>query len=212
MTILIVGLGNPGNQYLDTRHNIGFKLIDYIAKSLNITMKYNNKFDADIAITNIKSNLLFDIKALEPLTQKAKLNTLEQEIILLKPQTFMNLSGKSVLAVSTFYKIKPADILVIHDELDFEISINKLKYSGGNNGHNGLKSITNMLGADYWRLRLGIGRPIINNMDVAAYVLSKFTEPQFDDISATFKKLYYGILLLIFKQDANALKYINTKL
>jgi len=98
-----------------------------------------------------------------------------KDILFLKPTTFMNLSGKSVAAVSSFYKIKPEDILVIHDEIDLPFGALRIKRGGGNGGHNGLKSIDSLIGREYYRLRLGVGKPKLKEM-VASYVLSDFNE------------------------------------
>lgn len=132
---LLVGLGNPGDKYEATRHNAGFWFIDEIAAQTNSKLALDAKF--------------FGFGG--------KLN---QDVWLLKPTTFMNASGKAVAALANYYKITPAEILVIHDELDLPAGTAKLKFGGGHGGHNGLKSIHAALGtADYWRLRLGIDHP-----------------------------------------------------
>ncbi len=135
MTMLVVGLGNPGNQYVKTRHNAGFWFLDSLATISETNFAYKKKFDADEAITS-------------------------QKIRLLKPQTFMNNSGFSVLAAVQFYQIPITEILVVHDEVDLAAGIVKLKKGGGHAGHNGLRDISQRLGnADYWRLRIGVGKP-----------------------------------------------------
>ena len=136
---LIVGLGNPGPEYAQTRHNAGFWLIEQLANSLpGCRLQRESRFNAFVAKTTIAGN----------------------EVWLLEPQTFMNRSGQSVGGIARFFKILPDEILVVHDELDLAPGIAKLKKGGSSGGHNGLKDITAALGTqDYWRLRLGIGHP-----------------------------------------------------
>lgn len=135
---LFVGLGNPGGEYEDTRHNAGFWWIDRMAAATSSKLTVEAKFSG-IA---------------------GRLKAAGHEAWLLKPATFMNASGRSVAALSRFYKIAPENILVIHDELDLSPGSIKLKKGGGHGGHNGLKDIAAHLGtADFWRLRLGIGHP-----------------------------------------------------
>ncbi|MBU0621427.1 MAG: aminoacyl-tRNA hydrolase [Gammaproteobacteria bacterium] len=135
---LIVGLGNPGKEYEATRHNAGFWWVDELARSHNANFKADSKFHGLIAKANLHGH----------------------EVSLLKPQTFMNVSGRSVGAVAQFYKLEPAQILVVHDELDLPPGSAKLKLGGGHGGHNGLKDIIAHLGTkDFWRLRVGIGHP-----------------------------------------------------
>lgn len=135
---LIVGLGNPGAEYEDTRHNAGFWWVDAIARDHRVSLSHENKF----------------------LGQTGRLKHHGSEVWLLKPMTFMNRSGQSVGALTRFYRIAPENILVVHDELDLAPGTAKLKKGGGHGGHNGLKDIAAHLGStDFWRLRLGIGHP-----------------------------------------------------
>ena len=152
---LIVGLGNPGNEYVDTRHNAGFWFLDELAKSYQASFKVDKKFFGEVTRINIKGN----------------------DVWLLKPATFMNLSGQSLQALAQFYKIKSDQILVVHDELDLEPLTARLKKGGGHGGHNGLRDISSRMGKDFWRLRLGIGHPGDRNK-VTGYVLNK---PSKDD-------------------------------
>ena len=148
---LIVGLGNPGPEYEDTRHNAGFWLLDQLAQQWHSHWQDDRKFFGHL------------IRSTRP----------SGEIRLLKPQTYMNLSGQAVQAVASFYKIQPQEILVIHDELDLEPTRLRLKLGGGDNGHNGLKSIRAHLGTgDFHRVRVGIGRPP-GHQPAADYVLSR---------------------------------------
>jgi PTH1 family peptidyl-tRNA hydrolase len=133
---LIVGLGNPGGQYADNRHNIGFMALDAIARQHGIT-QFRSKHAGLLAEGSIGG----------------------EKVILLKPQTFMNRSGDSVQQVAQFYKIAPSDIIVLYDELDLVAGKVRVKVGGGNGGHNGLRSIDPQVGLDYKRVRLGIGHP-----------------------------------------------------
>jgi len=144
---LIVGLGNPGQEYEQTRHNAGFWLIDQLARNTpRCNLSRESKYNALAAKTVIAG----------------------QEVWLLEPQTFMNRSGQSVGALARFYKILPDEILVAHDELDLPPGVAKLKKGGSSGGHNGLKDITAALGTqDYWRLRIGIGHPRTLNLQQA---------------------------------------------
>lgn len=149
---LFVGLGNPGKQYQLNRHNIGFMALDIIVE--------RHKFSAWE-------------KDFKGLVCKGKLGG--ENIVLLKPQTFMNLSGQSVQAAAAFYKILPDDIVVFHDELDLQGGKIRIKKGGGAAGHNGLRSIDEQLGSMYWRVRLGIGHPGMKEM-VSGHVLGNFAE------------------------------------
>lgn len=149
---IIVGLGNPGPQYALHRHNIGFMAIDLIAHFYNFS-PFKSKSKAQISEGRIGN----------------------QKILLVKPQTFMNLSGQPVGELARFYKIPLENILVIHDDLDLIPGKARIKQGGGAGGHNGLKDLDRHLGKDYWRLRLGIGHP--GNPDrVSGYVLSPFAK------------------------------------
>lgn len=148
---LIVGLGNPGSTYSRTRHNIGFMVIDSLIDDLNPNNISKKSFNGE----------LFKYK----------------DLLFLKPTTFMNLSGKSVQAVASFYKIDLDDILVIHDEIDIPFGAIKLKKGGSSGGHNGLKSIDSLIGKEYNRLRLGVDKPPKKKM-VASYVLSNFNNKE----------------------------------
>jgi PTH1 family peptidyl-tRNA hydrolase len=152
---LIVGLGNPGPEYEQTRHNAGFWLVDNLANTLpGCRLQRESRFNGMVAKTSISG----------------------KEVWLLEPLTFMNRSGQSVGALARFFKIAPEEVLVVHDELDLPPGAAKLKRGGSSGGHNGLKDITSALGTqDYWRLRLGIGHPRTLNLqqNVADFVLHR---------------------------------------
>jgi PTH1 family peptidyl-tRNA hydrolase len=149
---LIVGLGNPGQQYAASRHNVGFMVADVLAERIGARFK-RHRSRAHIAAGRLAA----------------------AQVTVAKPSCFMNLSGGPVASLCRFYKIPPARLVVIHDELDIPYGVIRLKLGGGNNGHNGLRSVTAALGTrDYYRSRFGIGRPP-GRMDPADYVLRDFT-------------------------------------
>ncbi len=151
MIKLFVGLGNPGPEYESTRHNAGFWWIDELARLLKAPLQMDKGYHGLVARTVVQG----------------------QTVWFLEPQTFMNLSGKSVAALARFYKIQPQEILVVHDELDLPPGEAKLKLGGSHAGHNGLRDIHAQLGTDnYWRLRLGVGHPGIKS-EVVHWVLKK---------------------------------------
>ncbi len=155
MIRLLVGLGNPGPQYEATRHNAGFWWIDEAARKLGASLAPDRAYHGLVARVN------------RPLAG------VEGPVWLLQPQTYMNVSGKSVAALARFFKIAPEETLVVHDELDLLPGHMKIKRGGGHAGHNGLKDIQAQLGSpDFWRLRLGIGHPGVK-AEVADYVLRK---------------------------------------
>lgn len=150
---LFVGLGNPGANYSNTRHNAGFWWVDLIAQQTNSTLASESKFFGIAGKLNQHANRW-----------------------LLMPTTFMNASGKAVAALANYYKILPEEIMVIHDELDLPAGEIKLKFGGGHGGHNGLRDIHSALGTkDYWRLRVGIGHPG-NRNEVVNFVLKPPTK------------------------------------
>jgi PTH1 family peptidyl-tRNA hydrolase len=156
---LIVGLGNPGADYVDTRHNAGFWLADLLAQDRSATFRFEKRYNAD----------------------ECKFKAEGKDVYLLKPQTFMNRSGQAVAALARYYKIGPEQILVIHDELDLPPGTNRIKQAGGHGGHNGLRDIINHLGSrDFFRVRVGIGHPG-DSKQVINYVLHK---PSASDLGA----------------------------
>ncbi|MDH3218040.1 MAG: aminoacyl-tRNA hydrolase [Gammaproteobacteria bacterium] len=156
---LIVGLGNPGADYVDTRHNAGFWLVDLLAQDRGLNFRFEKRYNAE----------------------ECKFKAAERDVFLLKPQTFMNRSGQSVAGLARFYKIAPEQILVLHDELDLPPGTNRIKQAGGHGGHNGLRDIINHLGSrEFFRIRIGIGHPG-DSSQVINYVLHK---PSATDLKA----------------------------
>ena len=160
---LIVGLANPGAKYEGTRHNAGEWFVNELARMYNTSLKEEAKYFGKVA----------------------KINTAQGEVRLLVPTTFMNLSGKAVGALANFYRIKPEEILVAHDELDLPPGVAKIKQGGGHGGHNGLKDIIASLGNNnnFYRVRIGIGHPGHRDL-VAGYVLGKLAPQDQEKIDA----------------------------
>ena len=173
---LIVGLGNPGSRYARNRHNVGFMAAAAIARRHGLPA-FRSRFKGELAEGTIAG----------------------QRRLVLCPQTFMNASGEAVLAAMSFYKIPPGEIVVIHDEIDLRPGKVRVKRGGGSAGHNGLRSIDAMIGADYWRIRIGVGHPGIKEL-VQPYVLQNFSademrlwvSPLLDAVAETLPLLLDG--------------------
>ncbi len=168
ITMGIVGLGNPGDQYDGTRHNIGFASLDNFAQT--------NEFDA----WSLKKDLhaLISVK-----------NIGSAQVVLIKPTTFMNLSGEAVAAVKQFYKIETKHVIVVHDELDIPFGQIRTRFGGSSAGHNGIKSIIDHLGEEFGRVRIGIHSEISDKEDSAAFVLKKFSAEEKAQIPALTKEV-----------------------
>jgi PTH1 family peptidyl-tRNA hydrolase len=163
---LIVGLGNPGPDYSETRHNAGFWFCERLARELGVSFSRESRYHGLVAKTRVGG----------------------ADLWLLQPQTFMNRSGQSVQALAHFYRIEPAEMLVVHDELDIPPGQLRLKFGGGLGGHNGLKDITGHLGTqDYWRLRIGIGHPGDRD-EVVNYVLKPPRKEEAGEIDAAIDR------------------------
>jgi len=158
-TFIIAGLGNPGPKYQWTRHNAGFLFLDRIAALEGISIA-RKQFSGQTAEWDRKNTRL----------------------VLLKPQTFMNLSGRSVISALQFYKLKPEQLIVAHDDVDLPLGTVRLKQGGGHGGHNGLRSIMELLGrGDFLRLRIGVGKPL--HGDVSDYVLGNFSPQEMEIVA-----------------------------
>lgn len=186
---MIVGLGNPGSEYEQTRHNAGFWFIDELAWQYKATLKEEKKFFGSVARISISGSDLW----------------------LLKPSTFMNRSGQAVAALAQFYKIKPEEILVVHDELDIPCGRIKFKLGGGNGGHNGLKDIQARLGTpDFYRLRLGIDHPGDRNL-VVGYVLNKPSPERRQQIDEAINKSLKAVPMLLAGEWEEAVRFLHSK-
>ncbi len=177
---LVVGLGNPGCKYVLTRHNVGFMVMDAWMNSLNAG-NYRDEHKAE--------------------TKKFKLEVdgKSEEILVVKPQTFMNLSGESVQALMAFYKIPLTHLLVVHDDIDQPLGSMKFQKNRGHGGQNGVKNISQLIGMDYCRLKIGVGRPEHPGFDIADYVLSAFSKEEDKVLKPIVEKAIDGIECFIFK-------------
>lgn len=172
--MLIIGLGNIGKDYENTRHNIGFMIVDDLLKHYKISCDKKTKLQAFIAGLAENGN----------------------KLLLAKPTTYMNLSGMAVHAICSYYTIKPQDIFVFHDDIDLEIGRIKYKFSGRSGGHNGLKSLDQSIGRDYHRIRVGVGRPS-DNIDVSDYVLANFSKEESLIINSSIEIITSNFNLLV---------------
>lgn len=185
---LIVGLGNPGEKYAKTRHNLGFVILDHFLKDLesakNTVWEDNKKFKSDIFV----------------LDYQPKKGSIEK-VVLAKPNTFMNNSGQAVTLISSFYKIKPEDIWIVHDELDLPIGMMKIRFGGAAAGHHGVESILEALKTDkFWRFRMGIGESKQHD-GIAKHKFNKATEFVVD----TFTPHETGTVKHLIKKGAQSL-------
>lgn len=174
---LVAGLGNPGPKYALTRHNIGFLSLDYFAESFKAPSWGSEQ---------------------KALTTKFKIDS--DQILLVKPQTFMNLSGDSVQSLMHFYKVELEKIIVVQDDIDQTFGAMRFHKNRGHGGHNGIRSISEKLGtADYIRLKLGVGRPVHPDMEIADYVLQKFSNDEQEKLPDFLNKSVDALEMLIFE-------------
>ncbi|MFC4605492.1 aminoacyl-tRNA hydrolase [Rhodococcus kronopolitis] len=172
---LVVGLGNPGPQYERTRHNVGFLVVEALAARERARFSVHKKSGADAVTVRMAG----------------------RQVILAKPRSYMNLSGQPVAALARFFSVEPANIVVVHDELDLDFGTLRLKLGGGENGHNGLRSISQSLGTkDYLRVRVGIGRPP-GRMDPADYVLKPFSSVERKELDLNCEEAADAVDLLL---------------
>jgi peptidyl-tRNA hydrolase, PTH1 family len=182
---LIVGLGNPGAEYTETRHNAGFWFCERLAADLKVPLKHESRFFGTVG----RSGNLW----------------------LLMPQTFMNRSGQSVLAFAQFHRILPNEMLVVHDELDIPPGQLRLKFGGGLGGHNGLKDITARLSTqDYWRLRIGIGHPG-EKAQVANFVLNRARREEQEEIDAAIDRALLACPKMVAGEWEAAMRSVNAR-
>ena len=177
--LVLVGLGNPETKYKLNRHNVGFMVIDSIVASYKIA-PYKTKFQSQLVTKKIN----------------------DTPIIFSKPQTFMNLSGKSIGNILNFYKLKCENVIVIHDDLDLSVGTVKTKIGGGSGGHNGLKSLDSIIGKNYRRLRIGIGHPGDKNL-VNNYVLGDFSKSENYIINTLIKNITLNFDKIIKNKEDN---------
>lgn len=185
---IIAGLGNPGERYLFTRHNLGFMVADRLALSHHLSFR-RKKFDALLAEGPIAG----------------------VPVILLKPQTYMNLSGKAVGLLVQFFKVDAADLVVVHDDLDLPFETLRVKEGGGDGGHKGLQSVIESLGTDaFLRLRLGIGKPVTKDR-VESYVLEPFGKEERDRLPALLEKACGAVEEILSSGPRSAMNKFNIR-
>jgi len=186
---LVVGLGNPGPKYAETRHNLGFVVVDAFAAKVQ-SPPWREKFHGLFALSELEGT----------------------QVGLLKPMTFMNLSGRSVQAAQAFYKVPLSDVLVAHDELDLPFGQVRLKVGGGEAGHNGLRSITGAIGPDYVRLRIGVGRPPPEFRGRGAdFVLEALAPAERAEIDSVIGRAVEAVSLVIGSGLSRAMNQINQR-
>ena len=186
---VIFGLGNPGAEYNGTRHNLGFDFLDALAKEFSFSWKWAKKMNAEIA---------------EGIY-------LEQKLTLVKPQTFMNLSGVSVLKFIDYFKIAKEDILVVYDDYNLEFGLSKLKIGGGDGGHNGISNIILQIGADFPRFRLGIKPKCKASVNLSNFVLGSFDPSEVRILEQKFPHWLKNIELVVDKGIDIAMNHTNKK-
>ncbi|MBE2213646.1 MAG: aminoacyl-tRNA hydrolase [Opitutaceae bacterium] len=187
---LIVGLGNPGRDYADTRHNIGFVVADAFVRAREGSWTRRREFDADVA----------------KITQGA-----QRDLFVLKPQTFMNESGRAVAAFCRFFRIEPTEVVLIYDELNLDLGGTKLSIRGSAGGHNGVQSVLTHLGDGFRRFRLGIGPRQPPEIDLKDFVLGKFTPEQQTTLTQLLPAYLSGLDLILTQGVAAAMNRLNRR-
>ena len=187
---VIAGLGNPGSKYRNTRHNIGFSLVDQIAAKYDATWKHEARFEAEVAV------IQYD----------------ERKLMLLKPQTFMNASGRSLGTVLRYRKLSAESMLVIYDDLTLDLGRIKLSVNGSAGGHNGIADMLTQVGTGFARFRVGIGAKPHKEMDLADYVLSKFSKYELSILADRSSIFLDQIHLILNEGIESSMKTINQRI
>lgn len=187
LTHLVVGLGNPGDKYTFTRHNTGFMALDFIAEKCGVRV---------------------DRARFKSLCADARIG--EQRVLLMKPQTFMNLSGEAVREAADFYKIPPENILVLFDDINFDVGVMRIRRNGSDGGHNGIKSIIYQLNSDAFpRVKIGVGKKPSPDYDLADYVLGTYSDADKKTLFSMFSRVYDGVELILSGQIDKAMNLYN---
>ena len=187
LTHLVVGLGNPGDKYTFTRHNTGFMALDFIAEKCGVRV---------------------DRARFKSLCADARIG--EHRVLLMKPQTFMNLSGDAVREAADFYKIPPENILVLFDDINFDVGVMRIRRSGSDGGHNGIKSIIYQLNSDAFpRVKIGVGKKPSPDYDLADYVLGTYSDADKKTLFSMFSRVYDGVELILSGQIDKAMNLYN---
>ena len=187
LTHLVVGLGNPGDQYTFTRHNTGFMALDFIAEKCGVKVE-RARFKSLCADARIG----------------------EHRVLLMKPQTFMNHSGEAVREAADFYKIPPENILILFDDVNFDVGVTRIRRSGSDGGHNGIKSIIDHLNSDAFpRVKIGVGKKPLPDYDLADYVLGTYSDADKKTLFSTFARVYDCVGLILSGQMDRAMNLYN---
>ena len=185
---IIAGLGNPGSEYAKTRHNVGFMFVDALAGKLGVT-EWKDKFEAKIGETRIGS----------------------EKVLLVKPQTYMNESGRSLGPLMSFYKLEPEDLIVVHDDMDIPAGTIRIRKKGSAGGHNGIKSILAHIGDEHFsRVRIGIGRPL-PGWTVVNHVLAPFPEEDAKQVAEAIEYLIPAVECIVKEDVDKAMNQYNPK-
>jgi PTH1 family peptidyl-tRNA hydrolase len=187
---VIAGLGNPGSKYRNTRHNIGYALVDQLATNYGATWKHEARFEAEVAVIQYE----------------------ECKLMLLKPQTFMNASGRSLGTVLRYRKLPAESMLVIYDDLTLDLGRIKLSVNGSAGGHNGIADILTQVGTGFARFRVGIGAKPHKEMDLADYVLSKFSKDELSILADRSSIFLDQIHLILNEGIESSMKTINQRI
>lgn len=185
---LVVGLGNPGPEYARTRHNAGFWFVDELARTAGGVWRRESRHQCELA----------------------RVTVAERELWLIKPTTYMNNSGAAVHSVAAFYRIAPPEVLVVHDEIDLPPGVARLKEGGGHGGHNGVRDVMAQLGADFWRLRIGVGHPGSKDQVIDA-VLDRATAAEQRLIDAALARALAAFADLLREGAQQAMHGLHTK-
>jgi len=185
---LIVGLGNPGSKYLLTRHNVGFMAVDYLAKSVGVR-------NDDVKVEHNASTISFKWE--------------NEPVKLVKPQTFMNLSGESVSALLHYYKVEVGKLIIIVDDVDLPFGKIRMRSGSGDGGHNGLKSLIQHLGNEFLRIRIGVCRPLNPEMDTADWVLKNFSKEEQAALPEILNTVTDAIEMTVFEGATKAMNEFN---
>ena len=187
LTHLVVGLGNPGDKYTFTRHNTGFMALEFIAEKCGVRV---------------------DRARFKSLCADARIG--EHRVLLMKPQTFMNLSGEAVREAADFYKIPPENILVLFDDINFDVGVMRIRRNGSDGGHNGIKSIIYQLNSDAFpRVKIGVGKKPSPDYDLADYVLGTYSDADKKTLFSMFSRVYDGVELILSGQIDKAMNLYN---
>ncbi len=190
---MVAGLGNPGDEYAATRHNAGFRAVDELARQAGVSY-WKNQLGAEVAVIKVND---------------AEEEGGKREVVLVKPQSFMNTSGGPISKLCTTYKVRPEEVLVIHDELDIPEGDVRVKVGGGHAGHNGLRSIIDKLGSrDFSRIRVGIGNPP-GRMSVADFVLKQFRPKELEEFDETCARAADAAALALVRGVVFARDHVN---